>query len=159
MATFDSTGSSLSATSLEGALLEVATSNVAIGREGSAASGFSGTLTFSAAQSAASFNFSIPITESSDASQIQLQAADPATSDYDITPPTDGSFLATSPHQALLELGKKLNLLEKQQGTTPNRVQLGFNLDTGLASLSLNLPAEIMDSPDGFAIQALEFLA
>jgi hypothetical protein len=159
MAVFDNTGSSLSATSLEGALLEVATSNVAIGQAGDAATGFTGTLTFSAAQSAASFNFSIPVSESSDASQIQLQAVAPAVADYDITPPTDGSFLATSPHQALLELGKKLNLLEKQQGTTPNRVQLGFNLDTGLASLSLNMPAEIIDSPDGFAIQASEFLA
>jgi hypothetical protein len=159
MAIFDNTGSSLSATSLEGALLEVATSNVKIGQSGEAASGFSGTMTFSAAQSAVSFNFSVPITESSDASQIQIQAAAPSSSDHDITPPTDLSFAASSPHQVLLELGKKLNLLEKQQGVTPNRIQISFNLDSGLGSLSLNMPAAIVDSPDGFAIEAMEFLA
>ncbi|WP_159785583.1 hypothetical protein [Sodalinema gerasimenkoae] len=159
MATFDSTGSSLSATTLEGALLEVSRLALKISEDGNAPAGFAGTLALSAANSTATLNFSVPVVESSTATSIELTAADLAGGDYTFTPPTAGDFVATNPMAALLELGKKINLLEKEQQTTPNRVQLSFNLDQGLGTLSLSLPVAIVAAPDGFAVEALEFVA
>ena len=159
MANFDATGSSLDATTLEGALLEVARLTLKISEDGNAPSGFSGTLALSAANSTATLNFSVPVVESSTATSIELTAADLAGGDYGFLPPTSGDFVATNPMAALLELGKKINILEKEQETTPNRVQLSFNLDQGLGTLSLSLPVAIVEAPDGFAVEALEFVA
>jgi hypothetical protein len=145
---------------MEGAMLEVATMAISINGNGHAPEGFSGTLALSAASQIATYNFTVPISESSTADFVQIQAAEPTEAGtYDVTPPTDGSLSATNPFQLLLELGKALNLLEKQQGTTPNRVQVSFNLDAGTGTLSLALPVEILESPDGFKVVASEFLA
>lgn len=140
-------------------MAEVAALAISINGNGHAPEGFAGTLALSAASSQATYNFTIPVTESSTADFVQMQAAPPSESGYEVTPPTDGSLSATNPFQLLLELGKKLNLLEKQQGTTPNRIQVSFNLDASTGTLSLLLPVEIQESPDGFKVVASEFLA
>lgn len=141
-------------------MAEVAAMALSINQNADAPDGFSGTLALSAATQTATYNFTVPVTESSTADFVQIQAAEPLVAGtYDVTPPTDGSLSATNPFQLLLELGKALNLLEKQQETTPNRVQVSFNLDAGTGTLSLALPVEILDSPDGFKVVAVEFLA
>lgn len=159
MATFDPTGASFGSVTWEEALLYLASHAFKAFQAGKAPTGTTMTKTYSAATGNVSIAATLPISASSGASGITLQAAPATDTSFDITPPTDASISVADIFAALMETAKKVNSLEISQATTPNRVALTFNLDAMTSSVNLTLPTDSTPTDQGFELSAIDFLA